>query len=98
MTTTPQTLTLSGDDYVVIPRDEYERLRPDDDEDAAHIAAIKRVPRRPRRDLGTATAPAPDCRRGTPVRVSPTHRRMTARALAVVADIRRPTPPPSSAT
>ena len=27
MTTTPQTLTLAGDDYVVIPRDEYERPR-----------------------------------------------------------------------
>ena len=26
MTTTPQTLTLAGEDYVVIPRDEYERL------------------------------------------------------------------------
>ena len=43
MTTTPQTLTLAGEDYVVIPRDEYERLRAAADEDAADVAAIRRV-------------------------------------------------------
>ena len=43
MTTTPQTLTLAGEDYVVIPRDEYERLRAAADEDAAAVAAIPRV-------------------------------------------------------
>ena len=43
MTTTPQTLTLAGEDYVVIPRDEYDRLRAAADEDAADVAAIRRV-------------------------------------------------------
>ena len=43
MTTTPQTLTLAGEDHVVIPRDEYERLRAAADEDAADVAALQRV-------------------------------------------------------
>ena len=32
MSTTPQTLTLAGKDYVVIRRDEYEQLRAAADE------------------------------------------------------------------
>ncbi len=43
MTTTPQTVTLAREDYVVIPRDEYERLRAATNEDAADVAAIQRV-------------------------------------------------------
>ncbi len=43
MTTTPQTLPLASEDYLVIPRDEYERLRAAADEDAADVAAIQRV-------------------------------------------------------
>ena len=66
MTTTPQTLTLAGADYVVILRDEYERLRAAADEDAADVAAIQRILDDPQRDLGPGTDRAPHCRRGTP--------------------------------
>ena len=48
MTTTPQTLTLAGEDYVVIPRDEYERLRAAADEDARRRRRHPARPRRPR--------------------------------------------------
>ena len=65
MTTTPQTLTLAGEDYVVIPRDEYERLRAAADEDAADVAAIQRVRDDPDETPGAGRARAPHCRRGT---------------------------------
>ena len=66
MTTTPQTLTLAGDDYVVIPRDEYQRLRADDDEDPADFPAIQRVLNDPAENPRARRAPAPHCRTGTP--------------------------------
>ena len=40
MTATPQTLTPAGEDYVVFPRHEYERLRAAAAEDAADVTAI----------------------------------------------------------
>ena len=87
MTTTPQTLTLAGEDYVVIPRDEYERLRAAIDEDAADIAAIQRV----LDDSDQTWAPADLVRRIAagehPLRVWRTRRGMTARALAAAAGI-----------
>ena len=87
MTTTPQTLTLAGEDYVVIPRDEYERLRAAADEDAADVAAIQRV----LDDPDETWAPAELVRRIVegehPVRVWRTHRGMTARSLAAAAGI-----------
>ena len=49
MTTTPQPLTLAGEDYVVIPRNEYERLRAAADDDAADVAGIKRSSTTPTR-------------------------------------------------
>ena len=87
MTTTPQTLTLAGEDYVVIPRDEYDRLRAAADEDAADVAAIRRV----LDDPDETWAPAELVRRIVegehPVRVWRTHRGMTARSLAAAAGI-----------
>ena len=87
MTTTPQTLTLAGEDYVVIPRDEYERLRAAIDEDAADIAAIQRL----LDDSDQTWAPADLVRRIAagehPLHVWRTHRGMTARALAAAAGI-----------
>ena len=87
MTTTPQTLTLAGEDYVVIRRDEYDRLRAAADEDAADVAAIQRV----LDDPDETWAPAELVRRIVegehPVRVWRTHRGMTARALAAAAGI-----------
>ena len=87
MTTTPQTLTLAGENYVVIRRDEYERLRPAADEDAADVDAIRGVLDAP----DETWAPADLVRRISegehPVRVWRTHRGMTARALADAAGI-----------
>ena len=87
MSTTPQTLTLAGEDYVVIRRDEYEQLRAAADEDAADAAIIQRV----LDDPDQTWAPAGLVRRIAegehPVRVWRTHRGMTARALAAVAGI-----------
>lgn len=87
MTTTPQTLTLAGEDYVVIPRDEYERLRAAADEDAADVAAIRRA----LDDPDQTWVPADLVRRIAdgehPLRVWRTHRGMTARALAAAAGI-----------
>ena len=40
MTTTPQTVTLPGEDYVAVPRDEYERPRAAAAEDAATIQRV----------------------------------------------------------
>ena len=86
MTTTPQTLTFAGEDYVVIRRDEYERLRAAA-EDAADIADIQRV----LDDSDQTWAPADLVRRIAdgehPLRVWRTHRGMTARALATAAGI-----------
>ena len=83
MTITPQTLTLAGEDYVVIPRDEYERLRAAADADAADVAAIHRA-------LETR-APAELVRNIVEgehsVRVWRPHRGMTVRSLAVAAGI-----------
>ena len=87
MTTTPQTLTLAGEDYVVIPRDEYERLRAAADDHAADVAAIRRV----LDDPDDTCAPAELLRRIVegehPVRVWRPHRSMSARSLAVAAAI-----------
>ena len=87
MTTTPQTLTLAGEDYVVIPRDEYERLRAAADEHAAAVAAIPRV----LDDPDETWVPAELVRRIVegehPVRVWRTPRAMTARSPAVAAGI-----------
>ena len=87
MTTTPQTLTLDGEDYVVIRRDEYDALRAVVDEDAIDAAIIDRV----LNDPDQTWAPAELVRRiadgENPVRVWRTHRGMTARALAAAAGI-----------
>ena len=87
MTTTPQTLTLDGEDYVVIRRDEYDALRAVVDEDAIDAAIIDRV----LNDPDQTWAPAELVRRIAdgehPVRVWRTHRGMTARALAAAAGI-----------
>ena len=76
MTTTPQTLTLAGDDYVVIRRDEYERLRAAANEDAAGVTAIQRA----LDDPDQTWAPADLVRRIAdgehPLRVWRTHRGM----------------------
>ena len=86
MTITPQILTLVGEDYVVIPRDEYERLRAAAEE-AADVAALQRV----LDDPDESWAPAELVRRIAegehPVRVWRTHRGVTARSLAVAAGI-----------
>ena len=87
--TTPQTLTLAGEDYIVIPRDEYERPRAAAHEDAA-VAAIQRV----FDDPDETSAPAELVRRLVegehPVRVWRTHRGMTARSVAGAARIPSP--------
>ena len=87
MSTTPQTLTLAGEDYVVIRRDEYELLRAAADEDATDAAIIQHV----LDDPDQTWAPADLVRRIAegehPVRVWRTHRGMTARALAAAAGI-----------
>ena len=71
----------------MIPRNEYERLRVAADEDAADVAAIRRVLDNP----DETWAPAELVRRIAdgehPVRVWRTHRGMTARALADAAGI-----------
>ncbi|MXY24049.1 MAG: helix-turn-helix transcriptional regulator [Acidobacteria bacterium] len=87
MSPTPQTLTLAGEDYVVIRREEYEQLRAAADEDAADLAVIRRV----LDDPDQIWAPADLVRRIAegehPVRAWRTHRSMTARALAAKAGI-----------
>ena len=84
-------LTLAGEDYVVIPRDEYDRLRAAADEDAADVAAIRRVFHGP----CETWAPAELVRRTVegehPVRIWRTHRGMTARSLASLPASRAPT-------
>ena len=84
MTTTPQTLTLAGEVYVVIPRHEYQHLRDAADED---VAAVQRV----LDDPDETWAPAVLVRRLVkgkhPVRVSRPPRRLTARSLAVATGI-----------
>ena len=72
MTTTPQTLSLAGEDYVLIPRGEYERLRAAPDEDAADVGVIRRVLDDPDETWAPAQTPTPHCRRGTP-RARPAH-------------------------
>lgn len=87
MTITPQALTLAGEDYVVIRRDEYEALRAAVDDDALDAAIIQRV----LNDPDQRWAPADVVRRIAdgehPVRVWRTHRGMTARALAAAAGV-----------
>ena len=87
MTITPQALTLAGEDYVVIRRDEYEALRAAVDDDAMDAAIIQRV----LNDPDQRWAPADVVRRIAdgehPVRVWRTHRGMTARALAAAAGV-----------
>ncbi len=87
MSTAPPTLTLAGEDYVVIRRAEYERLRAAADEEATDVAIIERV----LDDPDQTWAPADLIRRIAdgehPVRVWRSHRGMTARALAAAAGI-----------
>ena len=75
----------AGEDYVGIPRDEYERLRADADEDAADVAIIRRVLDDPDETWAPAELVRQIVEGEHPVRVCRTHRRMTARSLAVAA-------------
>ena len=87
MSTTPQTLTLAGEDYVVIRRDEYEQLRAAADEDATDVAIIQRVLDDPDQTWAPADLVKRVAEGEHPVRVWRTHRAMTARALAAAAGI-----------
>ena len=55
MSTTPQTVTLAGEDYVMIRRDEYEQLRAAAGEDATDAAIIQRVLDDPDQSSASAT-------------------------------------------
>ena len=87
MSTTPQTLTFAGKDYVVIRRDEYEQLRAAADEDATDAAIIRRVLDDPKQTWAPADLVRRIAEGEHPVRAWRTHRGMTARALAAAAGI-----------
>ena len=74
MSTTPQTLTLAGEDYVVIRRDEYEQLRAAADEDATDVAIIQRVLDDPDQTWAPADLVKRVAEGEHPVRVWRTHR------------------------
>ena len=85
--TTVQTVTLAGEDYVVVRRDEYDALRTAVDEDTMDAAILQRV----LADPDQTWAPADLVRRIAagehPVRVWRTHRGMTARGVAAAAGL-----------
>ena len=85
MTTTVQTVTLAGEDYVVVRRDEYDAMRAAVDDDAMDAGIIQRVLADPDQTWASADVVRRIAGGEHPVRVWRTHRGMTARALAAAA-------------
>lgn len=83
----PQTVTLAGEEYAIVPLSEYEALRKSGDEDAMDAEIMRRVMADPRQEW----IPADLVRRMAcgehPVRVWRDYRGMTASALAAAAGI-----------
>ena len=83
----PQTITLAGEEYAIVPLTEYEALRKAVDEDTMDAAIMRRV----MEDPGQEWVPADLVRRIAagehPVRVWRDHRGMTGSALAAAAGI-----------
>ena len=87
MTTTGQTVTLAGEDYVIVRREEYDALRAAVDDDAMDAAIIQRVLADPDQTWASADLVRRIAGGEHPVRVWRTHRGMTARALAAAAGL-----------
>ena len=77
-----QILTLSGKEYAVVPRDEYEALRNAVDEVVADFAAVYRVLEDPNEELVPFELAEQVAAGVHPVRVWRKNRGMTASALA----------------
>ena len=86
-TSTPQTITLGGEEYAVVPRAEYEALRGAIDDDARDAAIMQRVLKDPDQELVPFELVKRIANGEHPVRVWRDYRGMKATELAAAAGI-----------
>ena len=86
-TSTPQTITLGGEEYAVVPRAEYEALRDAVDEDAMDAAIMQRALKDPDQELIPFELVKRIANGEHPVRVWRDYRGMKATELAAAAGI-----------
>ena len=89
MTDTPQTVTLAGEEYAIVPRAEYDALRSIVDEDAMDIAIARRVLEDPNQEIVPIDLVDRMINGEHPVRVWREYRGMKATELASAANITR---------
>ena len=87
MNNAPQTVTLAGEEYAVVPRAEYEALRTAVDEDAMDAAIIQRVLEDPDQELVPFDLVKRIADGEHPVRVWREYRGMKAGELAATASV-----------